>query len=101
MFSPSCYECTVCNHIFAGSESYDDDPKTRDCPECRNAKGQIKLIGRKMNAQIMSDLEPFKSPVTNQMITGRYQLREHLKETGCRIVDPSEAKDHGIKERQE
>jgi hypothetical protein len=50
---------------------------------------------------IQSDIEPYISPLSDpaagaagrKIITGRADLREHLKENNCRIVDPSEKAD--------
>lgn len=51
---------------------------------------------REKRLYVQVDYEAIKSPVTGKMIEGRRALREHLKETGCRIVDPSESKAHKI-----
>lgn len=41
---------------------------------------------------VIKDYEPFTSPVTGEVIGGRAQLRDHLKATNCRIVEPSESR---------
>lgn len=95
------FQCSKCLHTFGFYEGYNDDPQERDCPECKNAKGEIFYLGNTAGASmpsIQKDYEAIKSPVTGKMIEGKRELREHLKQTGCRIVDPSEAKSHGIKQ---
>ncbi len=41
--------------------------------------------------QVVSDIAPYRSIVSNQVVDGRAARREDLKRTGCREVDPSEA----------
>lgn len=40
--------------------------------------------------QIMSDIEPYRSPLGNGWVTSRSARREDLKRGNCREVDPSE-----------
>lgn len=50
--------------------------------------------GRKPGLQIIQDIDvqgrSYQSPVSLKMITSRRAMREDLKATGCRQVDPSE-----------
>ncbi len=39
-----------------------------------------------MSPQITPDIQPYRSAVTGEMITGRRQHREHLKRHGCEEV---------------
>lgn len=41
---------------------------------------------------VRGDLQPYRSPVTGKIIDGRAARREDLARSGCREVDPSEAK---------
>lgn len=68
------------------------DKKARQAAE-ENKNYVMKTLNK---TYVLKDYEAFKSPVTGEMIDGRRALREHLKETGCRIVEPSEAKAHNI-----
>lgn len=47
---------------------------------------------RQSSCFIMSDIEPYKSPLGTGMITSRTERREELKRNGLREVDPSEFK---------
>lgn len=40
-------------------------------------------------------VQPFESPMSGKMITSRSELREDLKATGCRIVEPDESPTRG------
>ena len=40
------------------------------------------LGGEKAKYQIIPDIEPFKSPITGEVIRGRGHLRQHMKEHG-------------------
>ncbi len=40
--------------------------------------------------RVVSDIEPYKSPLGNYMVDGNTARREDLKRNGCREVDPSE-----------
>jgi len=40
------------------------------------------LGGEKAKYQIMPDIEPFKSPITGEVIRGRSHLRQHMKDHG-------------------
>ncbi|CAB4139735.1 hypothetical protein UFOVP353_9 [uncultured Caudovirales phage] len=67
--------------------------KQEDIIRKENAKtGPIKLDKIYLN----KDYEPFTSPVTGEVISGRAQLRDHLKATNCRIVEPSETRSRRI-----
>ena len=39
---------------------------------------------------VISDIEPYTSPVTGKTVGGRADQREDLARTGSRLVDPSE-----------
>jgi isopropylmalate/homocitrate/citramalate synthase len=41
---------------------------------------------------IASDIKPYRSMVSGKMIDGRAAQREDLKQSGCRVADPSEWK---------
>ena len=41
--------------------------------------------------RVVTDLEPYESPVTGEWITSRSQQREDLAKSGCRIVEPDES----------
>jgi putative FmdB family regulatory protein len=56
--------------------------------------------GSAMNKQLSApyihgDYQPYESPVVpGKIIHGRRQHEEHLKETGCRILEPGESDAH-------
>ena len=64
-------------------------------------------VERTPGPYVMSDIEPYRSPLGTGEITSRSHRREDLKRGGCREVDPSEfrptyrnarfAKKHGLK----
>ncbi len=43
--------------------------------------------------QIAPDTEGYECPVTGKWIEGRYQHKENLKRTGCRVYEEGETKD--------
>jgi hypothetical protein len=44
---------------------------------------------------VVSDLEPYESPMTGQIITSKSEQREDLAKSGCRLLDPSESPTKG------
>ncbi len=65
----------------------------------RDGKFRDKRTGKPMKVKdenavcrpyVQSDMAPYLSVASNQMVDGRRARREDLKRTGCREVDPSE-----------
>lgn len=46
---------------------------------------------------VQGDYEGYVSPASGKYIEGRYQHREDLKRTGCRILETGESRDPGKK----
>jgi hypothetical protein len=44
---------------------------------------------------VVSDLEPYESPMTGKIITSKSEQREDLAKSGCRLLDPSESPTKG------
>lgn len=57
---------------------YIQDPKTGELVPADEYTSQAENMG----AMIMSDIKPYRSMVTGEMIEGRAQHREHLKKHG-------------------
>jgi hypothetical protein len=48
-----------------------------------------------MLPMVVSDLEPYESPMTGKIITSKSEQREDLAKSGCRLLDPSESPTKG------
>jgi hypothetical protein len=48
-----------------------------------------------MLPMVVSDLEPYESPMTGKIITSKSEQREDLAKSGCRLLDPSESPTQG------
>lgn len=69
-------ECEICGHqqeIYRSLANFDD------LPECCGVR-MTRLIVAPM---IMSDIAPYRSQITGEIISSRSQHRAHLKEHGC------------------
>lgn len=72
-----------------------------------NSPVYCQKCGQPMNRQlsapyVMGDYEPYESPVVpGKIIHGRRQHEEHLRETGCRILEPGESQAHMKKLQQD
>ncbi len=69
-----------------------------ELPKSEPAKPRHKEL-RKANTYVISDIEPYKSPLGTGVVGSRMARREELKRHNCREVDPSEFKPAYINER--
>lgn len=60
--------------------------------EIEGKPGEFHNRERRATLQIISDIEPYKSPLGTGVVGSRRERREELKRSGCREVDPSEFK---------
>lgn len=96
-----CGECKFAFDVQDGDTSYNDDPQTRDCPECKDAKGDILYIGSGGGAhQIISDyingpMGAVQNQADGKMYDSKSQYYKAVKAAGCVVMGndtPKEAK---------
>lgn len=82
------YKCSVCSRGREVFLKLQDLDSTVWCQKCGHA------MNRQISAPaVLGDYEPYESPVQpGKWIHGRRQHEEHLRETGCRILEPGEDK---------
>lgn len=106
-----CGNCGFAFEIKDGDDSYNDDPQTRDCPECKSAKGNIMYLGCSGVAlQVIGDYingagGALKSMADGKMYDSKSAYYKAVKAAGCEIMGndaPREAKpmEYKINERE-
>lgn len=68
-----CATCEGEQDIFRSLATYDD------LPDCCSAK----MHRRIMPAMVASDIQPYRSMITGEVINSRSSHRDHLKSHGC------------------
>lgn len=83
------YQCGRCAHRFEGDERYEEDPKKRNCPKCKKAKGNVLYLGKKawMSPCISDKLWDVKNPVDGKVYDSKSQYYKKLKETGHHVYE--------------
>lgn len=106
-----CGECRFAFEVKDNDKEYNDDPQTRDCPECKNAKGHILYMGSGLGApQIISDYingagGHVKNMADGKIYDSKSSYYKAVKAAGCVVMGtdaPKEAKptEYKINERE-
>lgn len=76
------YRCTECSAQYEEFHSVDDRNNVDGCPQCES-----KEFERVMTPlSVISDIEPYRSTITGERISGRAHHRKHLAEHGYEEV---------------
>lgn len=75
---------------------YSENFKLIDWSDFRPLPSQSRGIKDRPAFHIMRDIDPFISPVTDEVIGGRRQKREHMREHGLEEVGNERPKPHGV-----
>ena len=85
---PHYFECGICRHKFSTNDDtdYNDAPQERDCPSCRNAKGQILYYGSgKPGFYVVKDdlgMAGVRNEVDGKHYDSKSELRKSYKDHG-------------------
>lgn len=72
IYSVGCDDCGKTQDLFRSLSQYDD------LPSCCG----VRMHRRVTAAAVLADINPYRSMATGEMIMGRRQHREHLKNNG-------------------
>lgn len=92
------YQCDVCKYAFQADDSYEaktnNDPRLRNCPKCKKAKGQIMYHGLIAWVQpaINDKLWDVKNPVNGKVYDSKTSYYKAVKDSGSHIVEAGEKK---------
>lgn len=87
------FKCTKCLFTFDSDniKDYNDDPQTRDCPQCGNAMGEIMYLGNSNGAgfYVISDDLGTKgvfNPANGKTYDSKSEYGKSVKAAGMEIV---------------
>lgn len=85
------FKCAKCLYTFDAADDYDDDPKTRDCPQCKDAVGEIMYLGNSNGAgfYVISDdlgIKGITNPVDGKPYSSKSEYQKSVKRSGMEIV---------------
>lgn len=84
------YKCMVCFHRYERMVKVVDLDKDQRCTSC----GAV-MLRQVCAPYVQGDYEPYESPVVpGKWIKGRREHEEHLRETGCRVLEPGETRSY-------
>ena len=61
-------------------------------------KNEATYVADRKHLNVMGDIEPFKSPITGEVIRGRAHLRQHMKQHG--VTNSADYSDDWYKNRR-
>ena len=85
------FKCSKCFYTFDAATNYDDDPKTRDCPQCKDAVGDIMYLGNTSGAKfyVISDdlgIKGIINPVDGKPYSSKSEYHKTVKKSGMEVV---------------